>query len=115
MLPRHNTLPDDLLALLPSWCIQIHDSLHGTGLASEEETWTLLAQLHIDCPERKRREVLQMRNAMQYLFRVQQTRLQQNQAPAESIMLTVDMVLAAHRLLTLGLMKGPGLLRKEEA
>ena len=76
---------------------------------------TLLAQPSINCPDRQRREVLQMRDAMQYLLCVQQTRLQQKQATAESILLTVNMVLEAHRLLTLGLINRPGLLREEEA
>ena len=85
----------------------------GTGLADELSTRTLLEEGSADLPDRKLREVLQMHTSMTYLEDIREERLRQGASLIESILLTSESVLQAHRKLTVGLIDRPGKLRNE--
>ena len=67
-----------------------------------------------DLPEKQLKEVLQMHESMIYLYQMRQDRLQQSESPIESIRLTTEAVLEAHRRLTAGLIECPGEFRNED-
>lgn len=87
--------------------------LQGTGLKDEGDTQRLLTEDSADLPEKKRREVLQMHEAMCFLQKVRHDRLQQGETSAESIILTPEVVIEAHTILMAGLIDRPGQLREE--
>ena len=87
--------------------------LQGTGLEDEGDTQRLLTVASADLPERECREVLQMHEAMCFWQKVRHDRLQQGETSAESIILTPEVVIEAHIILTAGLIDRPGHLREE--
>ena len=82
--------------------------LQGTGLENEGDTQRRLLEACSDLPDKKSIEVLQMHEAMCFLQKTRLDRLQQGRTSAESILITPEMVLKAHTILTTNLIERPG-------